>query len=49
MCRICKTVNRKARTENWMDLLCNNCYTITEHFTWKSRWSFIPAEKPKSL
>jgi hypothetical protein len=41
MCRICKNVRRKAKSESWIDRMCHDCYVITDHFTWKQRWDFV--------
>ncbi len=38
MCKICKTVRRKAKGESWNKLMCKVCYRITDHYTHDSRW-----------
>jgi len=40
-CKICRGVRRKATSESWVERMCNDCYMMTEHFTWQSRWRFL--------
>ena len=37
-CAVCSRVHRKAKGESWFKLMCNECYTIIDFFTWGNRW-----------
>ncbi len=42
-CRLCSETRRKANHECWDDSIrmCYDCFTLTDHFSWKNRNSFI--------
>lgn len=47
MCHICKTVRRKAKGESWDKMMCKDCWRLTDHYSWDSRWQLTDYLKNK--
>lgn len=48
-CKFCKTVRRKAKGENWTKIMCRDCYRVTDHFTWDTKWNLTTYVNPIDL
>lgn len=48
-CQYCKTTKRKAKGESWQELMCKDCYRITDHYTHDARWQIADYLKLNSI